>query len=103
MASENNIFLCVLFSVLNGLFLSCGSALPAWFAAKDREVDKGKSEVRSEVLRVDERKEEIEESLEVDKTEYQQDHFVEEYIADVIDAMIHENDVDEVKEKTSPW
>ena len=39
MASENNIFLCVIFSIGIGLCFAISGAIPAYFAAKDREID----------------------------------------------------------------
>ena len=36
---ENNVFLCALFSACIGLCFAISGAIPAWYAAKDREVE----------------------------------------------------------------
>lgn len=45
MAGENNIFLCVTFAIGIGLCFAISAAIPAWFAAKDREVEEWNNDI----------------------------------------------------------
>lgn len=126
MAAGSNLFLCILFSVLNGLFLAISAVLPAFFSAKDREVDDNKKE-KNEILE-DTREDESEDELsygdeeipqDLQQDEAKEENFDEDKMDAVIDAMMHkyafennvapdtdeeQNDVDvKGKVKTSPW
>ena len=46
--AENNVFLCVLFSTCIGLCFAISGAIPAWYAAKDREVEEYNQTVKKE-------------------------------------------------------
>lgn len=126
MATGSNLFLCILFSVLNGLFLAISAVLPAFFSAKDREVDDNKKE-KNEILedtREDESEDELSYGDEENPQDLQQDEakkesFNEDHIDALVDAMTHKyafqnnvaTDTDEKqnyedikgKVKTSPW
>ena len=46
--AENNVFLCVLFSACIGLCFAISGSIPAWYAAKDREVEEYNQTVKKE-------------------------------------------------------
>lgn len=91
----NNIFLCVLFSACTGLCFAISGAIPAWYAAKDREVEeynktitKNKEEKNhGNSLRV-KRQDTVKEDEEEQGEEFLPEKEGEEFM---------------LKDKTSPW
>lgn len=124
MAAGSNLFLCVLFSVLNGLFLAISAALPAFFSFRDRELDKKEKNEILEDTREDESDDELSYEDERNPQDLQQgeakkEKFDEDQMDAIVDAMMHkyvlpnnvavnagndESDEDfKVNKKTSPW
>lgn len=121
MAAGSNLFLAVLFSVLNGLFLAISAALPAFFSSRDREVDESNEKENNEILedtRDDESEDELSYEDEKNPQDLQQDeakteNFDEDQLDAMIDVMMYkyapdtddkERDEDvNGKMKTSPW